>query len=260
MAKIQIKTPQEIDLMRKAGKATAEILDLVSDIVRPGISTEEIDNFVHEQTLKRNGTPAPLGYKGFPKSCCTSVNDVVCHGIPSRDVILKDGDIINVDVTTILEGYHGDSSRMYFVGGRDKSDSKIQELVDITKEALYVGIGVVVPGARTGDIGYAIQKFVESSGKNYGIVREYTGHGLGREFHEAPQITHFGKKGTGYELQPGMTFTIEPMLNIGDAYTYLSPKDGWTVTTKDGSMSAQWEHTVLVTTAGVEILTDSELF
>jgi len=260
VAKIQIKTPQEIDLMRKAGKATAEILDLVSDIVRPGISTEEIDNFVHEQTLKRNGTPAPLGYKGFPKSCCTSVNDVVCHGIPSRDVILKDGDIINVDVTTILEGYHGDSSRMYFVGGRDKSDSKIQELVDITKEALYVGIGVVVPGARTGDIGYAIQKFVESSGKNYGIVREYTGHGLGREFHEAPQITHFGKKGTGYELQPGMTFTIEPMLNIGDAYTYLSPKDGWTVTTKDGSMSAQWEHTVLVTTAGVEILTDSELF
>jgi len=260
VSRIPIKTKKEIEQMRLASAATAKILDEVGLIVKPGISTEDINKFVHKRTLELGGIPAPLNYKGFPKSVCTSVNEVVCHGIPNKDQILKSGDIINIDVTTILDGYHGDSSRMYFVGGREACSKESQDLVDFCKEALYIGISVIAPGARTGDIGYAIQKFVESSGLSYGIVREYTGHGLGREFHESPQITHFGKKSTGYELQPGMTFTVEPMLNIGTAYTNLSSKDGWTVTTKDGSLSAQWEHTVLVTQVGYEILTKSEKF
>lgn len=260
MSRIIIKTSKEIEAMRRACKATATILDKVGSIITPGISTEEIDSFIVKLTKELGGKAATLGYKGYPKSCCTSVNSVVCHGIPSKEEILKKGDIINVDVTTIVDGFHGDSSRMYFVGGREACSKPTQQLVDFTKEALYVGISAVAPSNRTGDIGYAIQKFVEASGHNYGIVREYTGHGLGREFHEAPQIMHFGKKGSGYELQAGMTFTIEPMLNMGAPYTQLSPKDGWTVTTKDGSLSAQWEHTVLVTRDGCEVLTHSDMF
>ncbi len=260
MSKISIKSKIEIEGMRGACQATAKILDKVGGIIEPGISTEAIDKFIYEMTLSLGGMPATLNYKGYPKSCCTSVNEVVCHGIPSNNVILKPGDIINVDATTILNGFFGDSSRMYLVGGKEACSKEALRLVDLTKEALFVGIKAVMPGNRTGDIGYSIQKFVESSGENYGIVREYTGHGIGQNFHEPPQITHFGKKGTGYELLPGMTFTIEPMLNIGSAYTTLSPEDGWTVTTKDGTLSAQWEHTVLVTPNGYEILTDSDNF
>jgi len=260
VSRIVIKTNKDILGMKKACEATARILDQVASVVVPGASTQDIDDFVARLTNELGGVAATLGYRGYPKSCCTSINEVVCHGIPDKKALLKPGDIINVDCTTIIDGFHGDSSRMYFVGGRDSCSKEAQHLVDFAKEALYVGISAVAPGNRTGDIGYAIQKFVEASGRNYGIVREYTGHGIGREFHENPQIMHFGKKGTGYELHPGMTFTIEPMLNAGTAYTVLSKEDGWTVTTKDGSLSAQWEHTVLVTRDGCEVLTHSDVF
>jgi methionyl aminopeptidase len=260
VSRVVIKTNKDILAMKKACEATAKILDEVGSIVAPGVTTQDIDDFVAKKTKELGGIAATLGYRGYPKSCCTSLNEVVCHGIPSKEVVLKRGDIINIDCTTILEGFHGDSSRMYFVGGKEECSKQAQHLVDFTKEALYVGISAVAPGNRTGDIGYAIQRFVEASGRNYGIVREYTGHGIGREFHENPQIMHFGKKGTGYELHPGMTFTIEPMLNAGTAYTVLSKEDGWTVTTKDGSLSAQWEHTVLVTRDGCEVLTHSDVF
>lgn len=259
MAKTQIKSREEIEQLRAACRITAHILDTVTEVIKPGASTEDINTFVHKVMLDHGATPATLNYKGFPKSCCTSINEIICHGIPSPYVLLKEGDIVNVDVTSIKDGFFGDSSRMYFVGGREACSSEAQKLVDITRQALYRGIEVVRPGGKTGDIGFAIQEFIKSTGLGYGIVQEYTGHGIGREFHEPPQILHFGRKGTGEVLRPGMTFTIEPMINQGTHRTVLSKLDGWTVRTGDGKLSAQWEHTVAVTEDGVEILTDSEI-
>lgn len=260
--KITIKTAAEIELMREACLVTATILDEVGEIIRPGISTEEINTFVHRRTLELGAIPSPLNYRGFPKSVCVSPNDVICHGIPAPFTILQSGDIVNVDVTSYKNGFHGDSSRMYFVGGREAASEAARHLVETARKALFVGIDVVRPGARIGDIGAAIQEFIDSTGKNYGIVKEYTGHGLGREFHEAPQVVHTARRGTGSVIRPGMTFTIEPMINVGSAKTSLSKVDGWTVRTVDGSLSAQWEHTVLVTDKGCELLTVSprELF
>jgi len=255
--RITIKTAQEIELMREACRVTATILDEVGEIIRPGMSTEEINSFVHRRTVELGAIPSPLNYKGFPKSVCVSPNDVICHGIPAPFVILKEGDIVNIDVTSFKNGFHGDSSRMFFVGGEAACTPEARELVYATREALMVGIREVRPGKRVGDIGAAIQQFIKETKRGYGIVKEYTGHGLGREFHEAPQVVHVGKRGTGDALKPGMTFTIEPMINAGSAKTALSKVDGWTVRTADGSLSAQWEHTVLVTDAGHEIMTQS---
>lgn len=260
MSKIIVKTKAEIDLMRTACEATAKILDEVNEIIKPGINTESINSFVHELTLKLGARPATLNYRGYPKSVCTSVNEVVCHGIPSMYVNLKEGDIINVDVTSIKNGFYGDSSRMYYVGGKSACSTTAIDLVETTKEALSQGIRTVRPGSHVGDIGAAIRKFIDSSKKGYGIVHEYTGHGIGRNFHEEPQIVHDSKHGSGDVLKAGMTFTIEPMINAGVAETILSRLDGWTVRTKDGKLSAQWEHTVAVTEDGVEILTESERF
>lgn len=255
--RITIKTPQEIELMREACRVTATILDEVGEVIKPGISTEEINSFVHRRTTELGAIPSPLNYKGFPKSVCVSPNDVICHGIPAPFVILKDGDIVNVDVTSFKNGFHGDSSRMFFVGGEEGCSAEARELVKTTREALMAGIREVKPGKRIGDIGAAIQELIKSTKRGYGIVREYTGHGLGREFHEAPQVIHVGRRGTGELMRPGMTFTIEPMINAGSAKTSLSKVDGWTVRTADGALSAQWEHTVLVTESGHEIMTAS---
>lgn len=257
---ISIKTPQEIEYMREAGRVTAQILDEVGAVVKAGVSTEDINAFVHRRMVELGAVPATLGYKGFPKSCCTSINDVICHGIPSPYVVLKDGDIINVDVTSIKNGFHGDSSRMYLVGGEPACAPGAVELCVWTRRALEAGIREVAPGKRMGDIGAGIQECIKSARKSYGIVREYTGHGLGRSFHEPPQVLHIGKRGVGEVMVPGMTFTIEPMINEGSHKTVLSKIDGWTVRTADGKLSAQWEHTVLVTETGCEILTDSPLF
>lgn len=254
---IIIKTAEDIAGIKLASKITAKILDEVASIIKPDISTEEINTFVHNMTLELGGVPAPLNYKGFPKSVCTSPNEVICHGIPSPLVILKSGDIVNVDVTTIYKGYFGDSSRMYYVGGEEAISDEAKELVEICKDCLDVGIAEVAPGKHFGDIGAAIQKHLKKIKKNYGIVREYTGHGIGRHFHEEPQVLHVGKFGQGPKMKPGMTFTIEPMINLGTEKTILSNVDGWTVRTRDGKLSAQWEHTVLVTDNGVEILTVS---
>ncbi len=255
MVKIPIKTEEEIALMREACRVTSAILDAMQNFVKPGVSTEEINTMVHRLTLEHGATPATLNYRGYPKSVCTSVNDVICHGVPSPYVILKAGDIINVDVTSIKNGFHGDSSRMYFVGGREACSKEAQELVDDTLQALHVGIGEVSPGKHIGDIGAAISEFIEGLGKGYGIVREYTGHGLGRNFHEPPQVIHVGRRGTAEKMKPGMTFTVEPMINAGTHKTVLSKVDSWTVRTADGKLSAQWEHTVLVTDSGHEVLT-----
>lgn len=241
--------------MRKASKITATILNEVEEIIKADITTEEIDKFVHKRITDFDAVPATLNYKGFPKSCCTSLNEVVCHGIPNPYTALKNGDIINVDITSIKDGYFGDASKMYFVGGRDACSKGAQAIVDIAKECLHVGIEEVAPGKHIGDIGAAIQKHIKKMGKKYGIVREYTGHGIGRSFHEEPQVIHVGKFGEGPKMKAGMTFTIEPMINIGTYKTVLSKIDGWTVRTKDNKLSAQWEHTVLVTDSGYEILT-----
>lgn len=258
--KAPIKTPQEIELMRESCRVTSLILDSVTDIIKAGITTEDIDQFVHKLTLEQGGVPSPLNYKGYPKSVCTSINDIICHGIPSPYVVLKKGDIINVDVTTYKGGMHGDASRMYFVGGEDACSEEAIELVKITHQCLHVGINEVAPGKKIGDIGAAIQEFIAQTGKDYGIVREYTGHGLGREFHEPPQVVHIGRRGHGETMRPGMTFTIEPMINAGSYKTVLSKIDGWTVRTADGDLSAQWEHTILVTQEGYEVLTKSLRF
>jgi methionyl aminopeptidase len=255
--RITIKTAQEIELMREACRVTATILDEVEAVIRPGISTEEINTFVHRRTAEMGAIPSPLNYKGFPKSVCVSPNDVICHGIPAPFVILKEGDIVNVDVTSFKNGFHGDSSRMFFVGGEDACSQEARDLVHTTREALMLAIREVRPGKRIGDIGAAIQEFIKGTKRGYGIVREYTGHGLGREFHEAPQVVHVGKRGTGDLIRPGMTFTIEPMINVGSPKTALSKVDGWTVRTADGQLSAQWEHTVLVTESGHEVMTAS---
>ena len=243
-----IKSPSEIEGIRKSSQLTSEILTKVTELVQPGTTTNTINQWVHDYTLKNNATPAPLNYKGFPKSICTSVNEVICHGIPN-DTPLKEGDIVNIDVTCIIDGFYGDASRMYKVGN---ISPEAETLIDITKQSLHKGIDQVKPGNTTGDIGYAIEEFITPY--NYGIVREYGGHGIGRQFHEDPHIHHFGKPKTGTILEPGMVFTIEPMINMGTHKTKLL-SDGWTVITADKTLSAQWEHTICVTDTGVDILT-----
>ncbi len=243
------KTAAEQDAMRLAGRLTADVLDMIGAHVVAGVTTEQLDRLCHDYIVGvQRAVPAPLNYKGFPKSICTSVNHVVCHGIPG-DKRLKNGDIVNIDVTVIKDGWHGDSSRMYAVG---TPSVQAKRLMDVSREALFIGIRTVRPGARLGDIGHRVQTFVEGHG--YSVVREYCGHGIGRVFHEDPQVLHYGDPGTGAELVPGMTFTIEPMVNAGKRHVRLLP-DAWTVVTKDHSLSAQWEHTVLVTPTGYEILT-----
>lgn len=248
-----IKTSEEQDKMREAGRLAAQVLDMIGPHVRPGVTTDELNTLCHEYMVDTLGTtPAPLNYNGFPKSVCISINHVVCHGIPG-DKKLKKGDALNIDVTLIKDGYHGDSSRMYFAG---EPSIKAQRLSDVAEKAMYIGIDQVKPGATLGDVGAAIQEYVES--ERCAVVREYCGHGIGRGFHEEPQVLHYGKPGNGLTLESGMTFTIEPMVNAGKRHVKLLP-DGWTVVTKDHSLSAQWEHTVLVTESGVEILTPSQL-
>ncbi len=246
---VTIKTPDEIEKMRVAGRLAAEVLKMIGPHVQPGITTGELDRICHDYIVNvQQAIPAPLNYKGFPKSICTSVNHVVCHGIPG-DKKLKKGDIVNIDVTVIKDGYHGDTSRMFYVG---EPSIQAKRLVSVCHECLQMGIAQVRPGARLGDIGHVIQTHAEANG--YSVVREYCGHGIGRIFHEDPQILHYGRPGTGMELVPGMTFTIEPMINAGRKDVRLLP-DNWTVVTGDHSLSAQWEHTVLVTDSGSEILT-----
>ena len=248
---VSIKTPEEIDKLRVAGRLAAEVLEMVKPYVVAGISTSELDRICHDYMVNvQKVIPAPLNYHGFPKSICTSVNEVVCHGIPSDKKILKDGDIVNVDITVIKDGWHGDTSAMFHVG---KPLSHAERLCQITQECLYKAIAVVKPGARLGDIGHVIQQHAEAN--HYSVVREYCGHGIGKVFHEEPQVLHYGIKGTGLELREGMVFTIEPMINAGKRYVKLNAKDGWTVTTKDGRLSAQWEHQLVVTRDGVEVLT-----
>ncbi len=246
---ITIKSPEEQQKMREAGRLAAEVLDMIGPHVVPGVTTEELDRRCYEHIVQVQGTiPANLNYRGFPKTICSSVNHVVCHGIPN-DRKLKSGDIVNIDVTVIKDGFHGDTSRMYYVG---KPPVAAQRLTEVCFEAMWRGIRTVKPGSRLGDIGHAIQEYVESL--NFSVVREYCGHGIGRIYHEDPQILHYGEPGTGLELQQGMTFTVEPMVNAGKRHVRLLP-DGWTVVTKDHSLSAQWEHTCLVTETGVDILT-----
>ncbi len=254
---ITIKTSEEIDKMRVAGALAAQVLEMIGPFIKKGVTTNELDEICHRYIVEeQNAIPAPLNYHGFPKSICTSVNHVICHGIPS-DKKLKEGDIINVDVTVIKDGYHGDTSKMFVVG---KGSILANRLIKTTQESLYKAIGMVKPGARLGDIGHAIQTYCE--GLNYSIVREYCGHGIGKEFHEDPQVVHYGKPGTGETLLAGMCLTIEPMVNAGKRFSKMANNDGWTVVTKDRSLSAQWEHTLLVTDNGVEVLTlrsDEEL-
>jgi methionyl aminopeptidase len=248
--KISLKTPEDIEKMRVAGRLAAEVLRVVEPHVKPGVSTAELDRICHDHIVNvQKAIPANVGYKGFPATICSSVNNVICHGIPSEAKILKDGDIINIDVTVIKDGFHGDTSRMYYAG---TPSVKAKRLVEVTREAMFRGIRAVKPGATLGDIGHAIQKYVES--ERFSVVREYCGHGIGRVYHEDPQVLHYGQPGTGVVLQEGMTFTIEPMVNEGARHTRLMP-DGWTVVTKDRSLSAQWEHMLAVTETGVEILT-----
>lgn len=247
---VTIKTPADIEKMRTAGRMAAEILDLIEEYVVPGVSTAELDRICHTHIVEvQKAIPACLNYRGFPKSICTSVNHVVCHGIPSEKKILKEGDIVNIDVTVIYEGFHGDTSKMYYVG---KVAPHAARLCKVTQECMYKGIELVRPGTRLGDIGYVIQTHAEKN--HYSVVREYCGHGIGEVFHEEPQILHYGRKGEGMELREGMCFTIEPMINAGKRHTKLKP-DQWTVETKDGRLSAQWEHTIVVTKDGFEVLT-----
>jgi methionyl aminopeptidase len=250
MTKIHIKTPEEIAKMRVAGRLAAEVLEMIEPYVQPGISTLELNDICHQYIVDvQKAIPAPLNYRGFPKSICTSPNQVVCHGIPNEKPI-KSGDIINIDVTVLKDGYHGDTSKMFLVG---ECSILAKRLVRVTQECLYLGIQAVKPGAKLGDIGAIIQRHAESN--HYSVVREYCGHGIGSDFHEEGlQVLHYGVPGTGIELKPGMTFTIEPMINAGKRNIKLLA-DGWTVVTKDRSLSAQWEHTLLVTETGVEVLT-----
>ncbi|MEO1335588.1 MAG: type I methionyl aminopeptidase [Myxococcota bacterium] len=253
------KSPAEIEAMREACKLAARTLKMAGELVKPGISTEHINEAVHQYTLDNNAVPAPLGYgedkeRGippFPKSVCTSLNEVICHGIPSPTDILKDGDIINIDVTCILDGFHGDTSRTFFVG---EVSPEAKQLVEVTWNCMHKGIETIRPDSRVRDIGTAIQDYAERFG--YGVVREYVGHGIGRTFHEMPQIPHCKTSGPTLRLREGMIFTVEPMINIGTHETVLDADDGWTVRTRDGQLSAQFEHTVLVTADGHDILTD----
>ncbi|MDP2226277.1 MAG: type I methionyl aminopeptidase [Moraxellaceae bacterium] len=251
-----IKTAEDIEGMRIAGRLAAEVLEMIGPHVVPGTSTGRLDSLCHDYIVGvQQATPAPLNYGGgggripFPKSICTSVNHVVCHGIPSDSKVLKDGDIINIDVTVIKNGYHGDTSKMFVVG---KGSILAERLIRVTQEALYKSLALVRPGCRLGDIGHAIQKHAEAN--RFSVVRDFCGHGIGKVFHEEPQVLHYGQPGTGMELMAGMTFTIEPMINAGTFHTKVLP-DGWTAVTKDHKLSAQWEHTILVTPTGTEILT-----
>ena len=247
---VDIKSKADIEKMRIAGKLASEVLEMIGQHVKPGVSTEELDQICHEYIVKeQNAIPAPLNYKGFPKSICTSVNHQVCHGIPSDDKILKESDIVNIDVTVIKEGFHGDTSKMYHVG---KPSILAERLCKVTQECMYKAINIVKPGLHIGDIGAVIQKHAYDN--NFSVVKDYCGHGIGKNFHESPQILHYGIKNTGMRLEEGMTFTIEPMINSGKYKTKLL-NDGWTVVTQDHSLSAQWEHTILVTSGGYEILT-----
>jgi methionyl aminopeptidase len=246
---VTIKNPEDQQKMRVAGRLAADVLDMITPHVVPGVTTEALDQLCHDYIVQvQKAVPANLGYRGFPKTVCTSVNHVVCHGIPG-DRKLKDGDIVNIDVTVIHDGFHGDTSRMYFAG---KPPVQAERLSKICHEAMWAGIRTVRPGARLGDIGHAIQGLVEA--ERFSVVREYCGHGIGRIYHEDPQVLHYGVPDTGMVLQSGMTFTIEPMINAGRRHVRLMP-DGWTVVTKDHSLSAQWEHTILVTADGFEVLT-----
>ena len=247
---IIIKTPELIEKMRIAGRLAAEVLEMIEEHVKPGVTTDELNQICHDYIVnEQQATPSPLNYRGFPKSICTSVNHVVCHGIPSDKKILKKGDIVNIDITVYKNGVHGDTSKMFVVG---EASIQAERLIRITQECLYLGIKMVKPGVRLGDIGHAIQQHAE--GNHFSVVREYCGHGIGEGFHEEPQVLHYGRPGTGVVLQPGMTFTIEPMINAGKRFTKLLP-DQWTVVTKDHKLSAQWEHTLLVTESGFEVLT-----
>ena len=246
---VSIKTPDDIAKMRIAGRLAAQVLEMIGEHVQIGVTTDELNTICHDYIVNvQKAIPAPLNYNGFPKSICTSINHVVCHGIPN-DKPLKDGDIINIDITVIKDGYFGDTSKMFFVG---KTSEWAERLCRVTQECLYKGIEIVRPGTRLGDIGEVIQKHAESNG--YSVVREYCGHGIGTVFHEEPQILHDGKAGTGLELKEGMTFTIEPMINLGKKETRLLG-DGWTAITKDRKLTAQWEHTLVVTADGYEIFT-----
>ncbi len=246
---ITIKSPAEQDAMREAGRLTAAVLDMIGPFIQPGVTTDQLNQICHEYIVDvQQAIPAPLNYRGFPKSICTSVNHVVCHGIPSAKT-LRLGDLINVDITVIKDGFHGDSSRMFSVG---KATIQGERVVRVSREALWLGIAQARPGNRLGDVGHAIQQYVEAQG--FSVVREYCGHGIGRIFHEDPQVLHYGEPGTGLELREGLTFTIEPMVNVGKRHVRLLP-DGWTVVTRDHSLSAQWEHTILITRDGCEVLT-----
>lgn len=246
---VSIKTSAEIEKMRIAGRLATEVLDMITPYVQVGITTEELDQLCYDYIVNvQQAIPAPLNYNGFPKSICTSVNHQVCHGIPGQKK-LKDGDILNIDITIIKGGYHGDTSRMFIVG---KPSVQAKRLIDIAYECLWIGINQVKPDAYLGDVGHAIQRYAEAN--HFSVVREYCGHGIGQRFHEEPQVLHYGDPQTGIKLQPGMIFTIEPMVNAGKRHVKLLP-DGWTVVTKDHKLSAQWEHTVLVTDSGVEVLT-----
>ena len=253
---VTVKTPEQIEKMRVAGRLAAEVLEMLVPHVQPGVSTAELDRLAHDHIVNvQKAIPANVGYGGghgripFPAAVCTSVNHVICHGVPHPGKVLKDGDIVNIDVTVIKDGWHGDTSRMYYAG---TPSVLARRLADTTLEAMLLGIGQVRPGATLGDIGHAIQKHAEAQG--FSVVREYCGHGIGQIYHEEPQVLHYGSPGAGLKLQKGMTFTVEPMINAGRPHTRLLP-DGWTVVTKDHSLSAQWEHTIAVTDDGYEILT-----
>ncbi len=243
-----IKTREQLEGIRKSGEITTQILDMLEKLVQPGMTTAEIDKLVYDYTIAHKAVPAPLNYNGYPKSVCTSINDVVCHGIPSERTILKSGDIVNIDVSTILDGYYSDASRMYLVGNVSE---EARRLVEVTKECLELGTTQVKPFGSTNDIGKAIEPFANQKG--YTVVRDLGGHGVGLKFHEEPHIDHFEKQGKGYLMVPGMVFTIEPMINEGN-YSVKLARDKWTVTTRDGSLSAQWEYTIAVTETGYEIL------
>ncbi len=245
-----VKTEKQIAGIRKACHLTRDILNALEDRISPGIATEQINTWVHEMTVNAGATPAPLNYRGYPKSVCTSINEVICHGIPTPERVLQEGDILNVDVTSILEGYYGDCSRMFLIG---EVSNEARKLVEVTRECLYRAIEQVRPGSRVGDVGHAIQAHAERHG--YSVVRAFVGHGTGVEFHEAPDIPHYGSPGTGTIFVPNMVFTIEPMINAGGFHVTVL-EDGWTAVTSDGSLSAQWEHTLRVMEDGAEILTE----
>ncbi len=249
MSEIIIKTPEEIEKMFIAGKLASEVLEMITPFVKEGVTTQELDKICHDYIVnEQDAYPAPLNYHGFPKSICTSINHVVCHGIPA-DKKLKKGDILNIDVTVKKDGYHGDTSKMFMIG---EVSVMASNLVEVTHECLWKGVELVKPGAHFGDIGAVIEKHAKKFG--YSIVDEFCGHGIGKDFHEAPQVMHHGKAGTGPEIKEGMIFTIEPMINVGKRKVSVM-KDGWTAVTKDRSLSAQWEHTILVTKNGYEVLT-----